>query len=110
MLTEENMSDILPWCNDVNTGVKYYLSLYKNYDESQYNMRDILLNINNFCEEKEIFFDDILFAIISTVILSPQVVFFKDILCEYLFFKPTLLVLEANFKTFSLIIFLGCKK
>ena len=29
-------------------------------DETQYSMREILLNINNFCENKEKFFDDIL--------------------------------------------------
>ena len=44
MLTEENMSDILPWCNDVDTGVKYYLSLYKNYNEREYPVLAIFIN------------------------------------------------------------------
>lgn len=44
MLTEENMSDILPSCNDVDTGVKHYLSLYKNYDEREFPVLAIFIH------------------------------------------------------------------
>lgn len=44
MLTDENMNDILPWCNDIEVGVKHYTSLYKNYNERDFPVLAIFIH------------------------------------------------------------------